>query len=195
MLNAIFFDTMSFIIVAIGFLFLGYRIHLLKKELNNYKFKQHADNLIASYSDKVDLESYLLKHGDSLINSHPSFFVRTLVTNYLKLHKQLEQSEVLQISTANESFRIRNIFVAYLAQIYPSGIVKRNIGNSDKNFYHEVFIELPDGTQTSWLVNKDQLNLFENLPVYEKEHDGHTVEMSFHVMEELILSGSLKKPS
>lgn len=114
------------------------------------------------------------KNFDSLMESIAIF----------KRQHQIEKDEI---------YRERNILVALLAQTYPSGIKKTAIDGWSPEWHNCVYIELPDGSQCSWHYHDDDSYLFENLPPYEKEWDGHTTENKYFNIEELILSGSIKK--
>jgi hypothetical protein len=92
----------------------------------------------------------------------------------------------------DEVYKERNILVALLARTYPSGIKKTAIEGWSPEWHNCVYIELPDGSQCSWHYHDRHSYLFEDLPPYEKEWDGHTTEIKYYNIQELIVSGSIK---
>lgn len=113
-----------------------------------------------------------------------------------KLNKYLttkEKIEKFHQSDMDSVYKERNTLVALLARIYPSGIKKTAIEGWSPEWHNCVYIELPDGSQCSWHYHNRDSYLFEGLPPYEKEWDGHTTENKYFNIEQLILSGSLKK--
>lgn len=105
---------------------------------------------------------------------------------YIKVIKDLKEQK-------DQAYKERNILVALLAQVFPSGIKKTAIEGWNPEWHNCVYIELPDGSQCSWHYHDRDSYLFENLPPYEKEWDGHTTENKYFNIEELIASGSIIK--
>lgn len=113
-----------------------------------------------------------------------------------ELHKckiQLDEVQSDKVLELNNVYKERNILVALLAQLFPSGIKKTEIEGWSPEWHNCVYIELPDGSQCSWHYHDEDSYLFENLPIYSSEWDGHTTENKYFNIEELIASGSLKK--
>lgn len=100
----------------------------------------------------------------------------------------MESGRVLKIMNdveeKNEAYRQRNHLVAALAQIYPSGITKTNIPGWDEEWHGCCFIDLPSG-QISYHYHDSQKYLFENLPPYSKEWDGHDKDVVHKRLSEL----------
>ena len=72
----------------------------------------------------------------------------------------------------------RNRLVAFLSNIYPSGVKKTAIPGWDEAWHNCVYIDLPVG-QASWHYHNDEAHLFAHLPPYESEWDGHTTEEKY----------------
>lgn len=80
----------------------------------------------------------------------------------------------------------RNRVVAVLARLYPSGIRKTNIPGWKEDWQNCVYIDLPTG-QASWHYHDSLAHLFEDLPPYEKEYDGHTTDEKYGRLERMII--------
>lgn len=72
----------------------------------------------------------------------------------------------------DEGYRQRNVLVAALARVYPSGIRRTNIEGWSEDWHGCVYIDLPSG-QISYHYHDSQAHLFAGLPPYTKEWDGH----------------------
>lgn len=79
------------------------------------------------------------------------------------------------IEEKNEAYRQRNHLVAALARLFPSGIRQTNIDGWDQEWNGCVYIDLPIG-QISYHYHVSQSYLFDDLPPYTKEWDGHEKE-------------------
>lgn len=75
----------------------------------------------------------------------------------------------------DEAYRQRNVLVAALARLYPSGTRKTNIEGWSEDWHGCVYIDLPAG-QVSYHYHDSQAHLFAGLPPYEKPWDGHDKE-------------------
>lgn len=78
----------------------------------------------------------------------------------------------------DEAYRERNQVVAALAAMFPSGIARTDIPDWDPEWHGCVYIDLPTG-QVSWHYHDSQAKLFEHLPPYTKDWDGHTTEVKY----------------
>lgn len=81
------------------------------------------------------------------------------------------------------AYQERNIMVALFGRLamragYPVGIKKIPIEDWDPEWYNCVFIELECG-QLSWHIHDSELYLFEGLPEYKGEYDGHTTDEKY----------------
>lgn len=73
----------------------------------------------------------------------------------------------------------RNTLVAVLARIYPSGIKRTAIEGWDPEWHNCVYIDSPAG-QLSWHYHDREILLFDTLPAYQGEWDGHTSEEKYN---------------
>lgn len=86
----------------------------------------------------------------------------------------LEAADEIERLTAEKdgAYEERNKVVAALAKVFPSGIAKTDIPGWLEEWHGCVYIDLPTG-QASWHYHDSQAYLFESLPPYEGEWDGH----------------------
>jgi len=89
---------------------------------------------------------------------------RTLARELINAHEEKD-----------EAYRQRNHLVAALARLFPSGIRKTSIVGWLPDWHNCCFIDLPTG-QISYHYHDSEAYLFEELPAYEREYDGHTKE-------------------
>jgi hypothetical protein len=91
-----------------------------------------------------------------------------------------------EIATLREKLRVaeeakdaayseRNHVVAALANLFPSGIGRTDIDGWDEGWHGCVYIDLPSG-QISYHYHDSEQHLFEHLPTYKGEWDGHDKE-------------------
>lgn len=98
---------------------------------------------------------------------------------------RIEQLE----ATANNAYEERNRLVALLARLFPSGIKKTSIPGWDEAWHGCVYIDLPTG-QASWHYHDGEAHLFEGLPPYSGEWDGHSTDEKY----ERIARAALEEP-
>lgn len=79
----------------------------------------------------------------------------------------------------------RNVLVAVLARVYPSGRRKTTIEGWNPEWQWCVYLDLPTG-QVSFHYHKSQAYLFEDLPRYEGRYDGHTKEQAMKRLEDML---------
>jgi nicotinamide riboside transporter PnuC len=72
----------------------------------------------------------------------------------------------------DSAYEERNKVVAALAQLFPSGVARTAIEGWSQEWHGCVYIDLPTG-QVSWHFHDSQAHLFEGLPAYTKDWDGH----------------------
>lgn len=77
----------------------------------------------------------------------------------------------------------RNKLVALLASLFPSGIAKTAIEDWSEDWHGCVYVDLP-GFQASWHYHDSHAHLFEHLPPYRGEWDGHTTEEKYEKIVE-----------
>lgn len=75
----------------------------------------------------------------------------------------------------DEAYRQRNVLVAALARLYPSGVRRTNIEGWSSDWHGCVYIDLPTG-QISYHYHDSQAYMFLGLPAYTKPWDGHDKE-------------------
>ena len=80
----------------------------------------------------------------------------------------------------------RNILVAVLSKVFPSGIKKTAIEGWDEVWHNCVYIDIPNFGQFSWHYHNDEKHLFEHLPQYEGNWDRHTTEDKYERLIEFI---------
>ena len=78
----------------------------------------------------------------------------------------------------NNAYKERNQLVALLSTLFPSGKAKTAIDGWDKAWHGCVYIDFPWG-QASWHYHTDDEWMFEHLPPYTEEWDGHTTEAKY----------------
>jgi hypothetical protein len=93
------------------------------------------------------------------------------------LHEAADRIERLE-AARDGAYTERNRLVAFLSNIYPSGVKKTAIPEWDEAWHNCVYIDLPVG-QASWHYHNDETHLFAHLPPYESEWDGHTTEEKY----------------
>ena len=78
----------------------------------------------------------------------------------------------------NNAYRERNQLVALLSTLFPSGKAKTAIEGWDEAWHGCVYIDFPWG-QASWHYHTNDECMFEHLPPYTEEWDGHTTEAKY----------------
>ncbi len=78
----------------------------------------------------------------------------------------------------NNAYKERNQLVALLSTVFPSGKAKTAIDGWDEAWHGCVYIDFPWG-QASWHYHTDDEWMFEHLPPYTKQWDGHTTEAKY----------------
>lgn len=76
----------------------------------------------------------------------------------------------------DRAYHERNVVVAALARLFPSGIRATDIEGWNPEWQNCVYIDLPTG-QVSYHYHISEEDLFVNLPPYEKPYDGHDKRM------------------
>ena len=105
--------------------------------------------------------------------------------DFVQLYNRIEQLEAARDGAYTE----RNRLVAFIANIYPSGVKKTVIPGWDEAWHGCVYIDLPTG-QASWHFHDNEAHLFAHLTPYDGEWDGHTTEEKY---ERLFLASSHAK--
>lgn len=82
------------------------------------------------------------------------------------------------------AYHERNMVVAALAKLFPSGTARTAIEGWDSAWHGCVYIDLPTG-QVSWHYHDNEAHLFAELPSYTKPWDGHTTEEKYRRLSAL----------
>lgn len=90
----------------------------------------------------------------------------------------------------------RNLVVAALARLFPSGLSKTNIPDWSPEWHNCVYIDLPTG-QVSWHYHDDHVHMFDGLLPYPGEWDGHSTAEKYHRLAALKswMVGVVRKPA
>lgn len=72
----------------------------------------------------------------------------------------------------------RNKLVAFLAHCYPAAIARTAIEGWDPEWHWCVYINTPAG-QMSWHYHDSDAHLFDDLPLFSGQWDGHTTEQKY----------------
>lgn len=94
-----------------------------------------------------------------------------------------------------DAYTERNYCVSVIAKMAHSmgwcvGIRKTEIEGWDECWHNCVFIDFPDG-QASWHYHDSDAHLFQDLPAYEKEWDGHSTEGKYQMLRRLRLKAGV----
>jgi hypothetical protein len=114
------------------------------------------------------------------------FYWRTGEITYLN---KLEDFAALVASAerenTNNAYKERNQLVALLSTLFPSGKAKTAIEGWDEAWHGCVYIDFPWG-QASWHYHIDDEWMFEHLPQYTMQWDGHTTDAKYRAIAKAI---------
>jgi hypothetical protein len=122
---------------------------------------QDRKNLSVNHDEARELAQ--IKHSES-----------NLARCYLDIEKRKDAA-----------YEERNRLVALLARMFPSGLAKTAIEGWSEDWHNCVYINTPAG-QLSWHIHDSQMYLFEGLPPYTGQWDGHTTEEKYDRIEKLV---------
>lgn len=91
------------------------------------------------------------------------------------------------------AYQERNMLVAFLARVFPSGIARTSIEGWDPEWHGCVYIDTPKG-QMSWHYHDRDAHLFAGLPAYTKPWDGHTTDEKYRRLAALSAAGFVVVP-
>jgi hypothetical protein len=115
--------------------------------------------------------------------------LKPLLEDLRREHQQL-LTELQQMTALKDSAYLeRNQVVAALAKSFPSGIAKTAIEGWSEDWHGCVYIDLPTG-QASWHYHDSQAYLFEGLPVYEGQWDGHDTPQKYQRLSQMAYTGT-----
>jgi hypothetical protein len=96
--------------------------------------------------------------------------------------------------TIDSAYKERNQLVALLSTCFPAGKAKTSIEGWDEAWHGCVYIDFPWG-QASWHYHERDEWMFEHLPQYQKQWDGHTTEQKYSAIAQAIRArGVQQKP-
>lgn len=110
--------------------------------------------------------------------------METLLTLAQERISYLENEFEEMRSRKYAAYKERNRLVALLARCFPSGLKKTAIEGWSEDWQNCVYIELPTG-QASWHFHDTDAPLFEGVPPYTGEWDGHTTTQKYENIERL----------
>ena len=84
----------------------------------------------------------------------------------------------MEREATSSAYKERNQLVALLSTCFPSGKAKTAIEGWDEAWHGCVYIEFPWG-QASWHYHNSDAWMFEHLPPYNKQWNGHTTEQKY----------------
>lgn len=99
--------------------------------------------------------------------------------------KELEDAVISERENTNNAYKERNQLVALLTTLFPSGKAKTAIEGWDEAWHGCVYIDFPWG-QASWHYHTDDEWMFEHLPPYTKQWDGHTTDAKYRAIAKAI---------
>jgi len=85
----------------------------------------------------------------------------------------------------DQAYEERNRVVAALARLFPAGLKRTSIEGWDTEWQGCVYIDLPVG-QVSWHYHDTHADLFDGLPPYAGEWDGHTTAEKYRRLAALV---------
>lgn len=91
------------------------------------------------------------------------------------------------------AYEERNRVVAALATLVPSGVKKTDIEGWDPEWHGCVFIDMSCG-QLSWHYHDSQAYLFDGLPAYSGEWDGHSTTEKYERLLEFTQQKGASRP-
>ena len=91
------------------------------------------------------------------------------------------------LSAVDAAYTERNHLVAVLARLFPSGIKRTEINGWEPGWHGCVYIDFPSG-QASWHYHDREAYLFDDLPPYSGEWDGHTTDEKYERLLEYIVT-------
>lgn len=102
-----------------------------------------------------------------------------------RLEEEREAGAAEERKAKNAAYNERNQLVALLSALFPSGKAKTAIEGWDEAWHGCVYIDFPWG-QASWHYHTDDEWMFDHLPPYTKQWDGHTTEEKYAAIHQAI---------
>jgi len=114
------------------------------------------------------------------------FFDEVRLERFASLVAAAEREAVVKKDLITDSvYKERNQLVALLSTCFPAGKAKTAIEGWDEAWHGCVYIDFPWG-QASWHYHERDEWMFEHLPPYQKQWDGHTTEQKYSAIAQAI---------
>ena len=94
------------------------------------------------------------------------------------LVESLEQDIQRLQNLSSAAYEERNHLVALLAKLFPSGTKRTEIAGWDEQWHGCVYIDFPWG-QASWHYHDRDAHMFDHLPAYHGQWDGHSTDEKY----------------
>lgn len=94
----------------------------------------------------------------------------------------------------DQAYAERNKLVALLSTLFPAGRKKTAIEGWDEAWHGCVFIDFPWG-QASWHYHDSQAWMFDRLPLYKGEWDGHLTDEKYAAIMEQVKKPQTSSPA
>ena len=101
------------------------------------------------------------------------------------LEAEIRKAVEAERENTNNAYKERNQLVALLSTVFPSGKAKTAIEGWDEAWHGCVYIDFPWG-QASWHYHTDDEWMFEHLPQYTMQWDGHTTDAKYRAIAKAI---------
>ncbi len=107
--------------------------------------------------------------------------------------RRLHAENAELVKSRDGAYTERNLLVALLSTLFPSGKAKTAIEGWDESWHGCVYIDFPWG-QASWHFHDSEAHLFAHLPPYQGQWDGHTTEQKYASIRAAIDKATEVKP-
>jgi hypothetical protein len=94
------------------------------------------------------------------------------------LKRMIAEAVKAEREAKDAAYKERNQLVALLSTCFPAGKAKTAIEGWDEAWHGCVYIDFPWG-QASWHYHDSDARMFEHLPQYLGEWDGHTTQEKY----------------
>jgi hypothetical protein len=139
--------------------------------MHQYKeIQMKAEELMAAYGQACEDCGYFSGDSDAAEMSAKRNAARAALFTALTAQADALTSMELRKDAA---YTERNNLVALLSKLFPAGNKRTAIEGWSEDWHGCVYIDLPTG-QASWHYHDSQAYLFDHLPEYPGEWDGHT---------------------
>lgn len=133
-----------------------------------------------------------IQFANAIVKACVAKLLMTSDANAQRAHDLLDQMSKMKVDyedmrkRKDSAYEERNRLVALMATMaVSSGIRKTAIEGWNEEWHNCVYIDTEVG-QMSWHYHDSQAHLFAHLPPYDKEWDGHTTELKYKRLEQLM---------